>query len=110
MHVEIIDFRLKDMSAAAYAEAAEQLAPAFAAIPGLSAKVWLADAACGRYGGVYLFRDREAMQEFHRSELFATVEASPSFVDIDVRDFAVLEGPTRMTQPEVRVLGRAAVA
>ena len=79
MHVQIIEFHLNDMSDGEYLEACEQLAPAFAAIPGLLAKVWLADPATGTYGGVYLFRDRRAMENFRRSDLFAVVASSPNF-------------------------------
>jgi heme-degrading monooxygenase HmoA len=103
MHVQIIEFHLSDMSEAAYIEACEQLAPAFAEVPGLLAKVWLADRATGTYGGVYLFRDRAAMEAFRASELFAGVAASPHFVDMGAQDFAVLEGPTAVTQREARL-------
>ena len=50
------------------------------------------------------------MEAFRGSELFATVAATPNFVNIVARDFAVLEGPTHATQPEVRVPAGAAVA
>ena len=109
MHVQIIEFRLKDMTEEGYREACEQLAPAFAEIPGLLAKVWLADADAGTYGGVYLFRDRAAMQAYAASELFATVAAFPNFTDMTARGFDVLEDPTRVTQREVRLPLGAAV-
>jgi hypothetical protein len=108
MHVQIITFRLVDMDEAGYRAACAEMAPAFAALPGLLTKIWLADPATNTYGGVYLFRDREAVEAYGASELFATVAAFPHFADITSRDFAVYDDLTRITQPEVEVLvGRA---
>ena len=104
MHVQIITFRLVDMDEDGYRAACAEMAPAFAALPGLLAKVWLADPATGTYGGVYLFRDRAAMEAYAASELFATVAAFPHFADIVARDFAVYDDLTRLTQPSVQVV------
>jgi hypothetical protein len=107
MHVQIITFRLVDMDESGYRAACTEMAPAFAALPGLLAKVWLADPEAGTYGGVYLFRDREAMESYAASELFATVAAFPHFTDIVARDFAVYDDLTRLTQPGAEVIGQA---
>ncbi len=101
MHVQIVEFRLEDMTEEGYREACERFAPALAEVPGLLAKVWLA-ADDGTYGGVYLFRDRAAMEAHAASELFSAVATFPNFTDIRTRDFAVLEGPTRLTEREIR--------
>lgn len=108
MHVQIIQFTLRDMDEDGYRAACAQLAPAFAELPGLLAKVWLADPETNTYGGVYLFEDRAAMEGYAGSELFRTVAAVPHFEDITSRDFAVYEDLTRVTQPGVEVLARAA--
>ncbi len=110
MHVKIINFNLVDMTEDGYHEACDQLAPAFAQIPGLRAKVWLCDPATNTYGGVYLFADRDAADEYAASELFRTVGAFPNFTNITVRDFAVDEESTRSTQPGIEVVAPAAVA
>lgn len=102
MHVLIINFRLAGMDEEGYRAAGAELAPAFAELPGLLAKVWLAPAD-GVYGGVYLFRDREAMEGYLASELFATVAATPAFADISSRDFPVYEDLTRITAPGLPV-------
>jgi hypothetical protein len=102
MHVLIINFRLEGMDEEVYRAAGAELAPAFAELPGLLAKVWLAPAH-GVYGGVYLFRDREAMDGYLASELFARVAATPAFADISARDFPVYEDLTRITAPELPV-------
>ena len=107
MHAQIITFRLRDMDEEGYREACARLAPAVAELPGLLAKVWLADPAENAYGGVYLFHDREAMEGFAASELFATVAAFPHFADIVSRDFAVYDDLTRVTQPGLEVITKA---
>jgi hypothetical protein len=104
MNVLIINFRLSGMTEEGYRAACADLAPAFAELPGLLAKVWLNDPATGTYGGVYLFRDRAAMEGYLASDLLASVAATPSFVDISTRDFAVYEDLTRATQPRLAVL------
>jgi quinol monooxygenase YgiN len=101
MHVHIVEFRLDGMTEEEYREACQRFAPALAEVPGLLAKVWLA-ADDGTYGGVYLFRDRAAMEAHVASDLFAAVATFPNFTDITTRDFAVLEGLTRLTEREVR--------
>lgn len=110
MHVKIINFNLVDMTEEGYREACDQLAPAFAALPGLRAKVWLCDPSSNTYGGVYLFADRESADAYAASELFQTVGAFPNFANISVRDFAVDEDNTRRTQPGVDLVPALASA
>jgi quinol monooxygenase YgiN len=98
MHVQVINFQLRDMSPAQFAAQCDELAPAFAAIPGLLSKVWLANATTNTYGGVYTWRDRQAMEAFTRGQLFQAVAANPKFDGITSVDFAVVEGPTRVTR------------
>lgn len=107
MHVQIIQFTLKDMDEEGYRAACAQMAPAFAELPGLLAKVWLADPDSGTYGGVYLFEDRAAMEGYAASELFRTVATFPHFEGIVSRDFAVYEDLTRTTQPGLELLAGA---
>lgn len=98
MHIQIVTFQLRDITEAEYHASCDEAAPAFAAVPGLLSKVWLADAATGTYGGVYTWRDRRAMEEFARTELFNEVRTDPHLVGLTSRDFAVLEEPTRVTR------------
>jgi len=107
VHVLIITFTLKDMDKDGYHEVCAQMAPAFAELPGLLTKIWLADPQANTYGGVYLFEDRAARDAYFASELFATVAAFPHFEGIVARDFAVCEDLTRITQPKIEVLAGA---
>ena len=97
MHVQIINFQLQDLTEADYLRVCDELAPAYAAVPGLLAKVWLSDSTTGTYGGVYLWRDRRAMEEFAQTELFNSVATHPNLAGITSTDFDVLEAPTAVT-------------
>lgn len=103
MHVVITTFRLKDWSEEEYRQLCAEVAPAFADVPGLLAKIFIADAETGTYGGVKLFRERDSAEAFKRSELFASVGAHPHLDEIAVRDFGVLEEPTQVTRGLVSV-------
>lgn len=109
MHVTIINFHLVDMDEDGYRRACAQFAPAFEALPGLLAKLWIGDASTNTYGGVYLFADRDAADAYAASELFAGVRAHPNFGDITVGEFTLDEDTTRRTQPGVQVVPPAAV-
>jgi hypothetical protein len=98
VHIQIVNFHLNGIDEAQYRAACGQDAPTIAAIPGLVSKVWLADQATNTYGGVYTWRDRQAMEDFLDSELFRELSGDPIVTDLSSRDFGVLEGPTQVTR------------
>ncbi len=104
MYVQVIDFHLADMTEEGYRETCEGFTAAYARLPGLLAKVWLADPATNTHGGVHLLRDRAAVEAYVASDLFATVPTFPHFADITARDFAVYEDFTRVIRPGLAVL------
>jgi hypothetical protein len=97
VQILIVNFNLDGLSEEEFACSCEELAPVFAAVPGLASKVWLADRAEGVFGGVYTFESEQAVDDYLQSDLFARVGATPGLVNISVRRFGVLEGPTRVT-------------
>jgi quinol monooxygenase YgiN len=97
MHVLIVNFNLKGVDEQQYAKLCDDIAPAFAAVPGLLSKVWLKDSERGVYGGVYCFEDRAALDRYKASELFKTVGSHPLLTNITASDFGILEAPTRVT-------------
>ena len=105
MHIQIINFGLRDISEEQYSRQAESVAHAFADLPGLVSKTWLANKETNTYGGVYVWQDREAMEAYKRTAIYKGMLADPHFKDLTVKDFAVLEVPTRVT----RDLEKAAV-
>ena len=98
MHIHIVNFRLEGLSVRDYGKLCDELAPAVAALPGLVAKVWLADPGANTFGGVYLWQDRKAMEDYTKTDFFRSVASHPNLVDLTSRDFAVMEGPTRATR------------
>jgi hypothetical protein len=97
MQVLIVTFGLEGLTEAEYYRGCDQEAPAFADIPGMLAKVWIADPATNTYGGVYTFRDAESLESYVASDLFRAIPEAPAFVGVAAKRFTVLEGPTRVT-------------
>ena len=104
MHVQIVTFRLKGITEEEYRQGCEAEAPAFASLPGLVSKVWLADPTTGTYGGVYTWRSRADYEAYTRSDLFKGLQSDPNLGDLTSRDFGVLEEPTRVTRGLAEVL------
>ena len=97
MHIQIINFNLKDISDEDYHGLCELIAPIFANLPGLISKTWLADSKTNTYGGIYVWQDREAMEDYAETDIFKGIETNPHFEGIIVKNFAVLDSPTRIT-------------
>jgi hypothetical protein len=98
MHIQIINFNLKDLSQEDWNKLCDELAPTWAEIPGLHKKVWLANVETNTYGGVYFWHNREAMETYMKSELFHNIATKPNLVNITSTDFTIIEGPTRVTR------------
>jgi hypothetical protein len=98
MEILIINFTLDGMTDAEYRTLCDQIAPAFAAVPGLVSKVWLADASTGVYGGVYTFENHAVLEAYLASDLFAQAGATPGLGEFSVRQFEVLAAPTSVTR------------
>ena len=105
MQILIVNFNLDGLSEEDFESSCDELAPAFAAVPGLASKVWLADRAEGVFGGVYTFESERALDAYVQSDLFAAVGSTPGLVNISVRRFGVLEGPTRVTRGLTQPVG-----
>jgi hypothetical protein len=95
--VQLVTFRLAGISTADYEAHCAHVAPAFAGLPGLQSKVWLADPAANVFGGLYAWRDRAAMDAYVDGDLFAALQANPGLEDVRTRAFGVLEEPGRVT-------------
>ena len=98
MHVQIVNFGLKGLEDKDYRAHCGAMAPAFAQLPGLVSKTWLANAATNIYGGVYLWRDRRAMEAYQASDIYKGMLENPHFENVRVTDFEVLDGPTSITR------------
>lgn len=97
-HIQVVTFQLAGLEPDAYRAHCEASAPAFAEIPGLRAKTWLANATVNSYGGVYAWESREAMEAYVSGPIFGALLANPGVADVTTRDFGVLERPTEITR------------
>jgi len=97
MHILIINFNLNELERSEYEAVCDEVSEAFAAVPGLISKKWLANEETNTYGGVYLFNDRQAMLDYKESELFKSLGENPAFDNISITDFELLAGPSKIT-------------
>ena len=105
MQILIVNFNLDGLSEEEFESRCDEIAPAFAAVRGLASKVWLADRVEGTFGGVYTFESEKAVDDFLHSDLFTGVGSTPGLVNISVRRFGVLDGPTRVTRGSTQAAG-----
>jgi hypothetical protein len=99
MHALILTYTLARARAAEHAELCEQLAPSFAAVPGLRSATRLTNEATGRYGCFFVFESRSAFDSFVASELFDTFRGHSGIADFDSDDFTVPPTVTSARQP-----------
>ncbi len=104
MHVQVITYRMGEISDSDFNEANQEFADAMKRVPGLLSKVWLKSVEPGVYGGVYLWQDKESCDAFLSSELFAEVEADDTLSDLTTHEFHVNEEMTKITQPVLQVI------
>ena len=107
MHVQIVNFHLEGMTEAEFRTMSDELAPTFAAVPGLISKTWLADADTNTYGGVYLWDSKASCRAYQASELFNAVKSHPKFAEVTSREFGVLDGPSKVTRAAGSALATA---
>ena len=104
MHVQVVTYRMNGLSEGEFIEGNNEFAEMMAAVPGLLGKVWLKGADESVYGGLYLWRDRAAYENFIAGELWSEVVKDDSVLDLASDDFAVMDQMTRMTQPGLKLL------
>ena len=98
MYLQVVNFNLEGINHDDFMQIADTAAPAFAGVPGLVSKVWLCDQENNTYGGVCTWENQQAMETFAKSELFINaLEKNPNFVNLSMKDFGVLEGPSKIT-------------
>ena len=103
MHILVITFQLEGLSTGEFYGLCDELAPAWAKVPGLVSKVWLDSPETNTFGGIYTWESKQAMDDYLRSELFAAVANHPNFANATAKDYGVIEAPTRVTRGLVGV-------
>jgi hypothetical protein len=98
MQVQIVTFNLNGITKEQYEDLCNQLAPAFAAMRGLIAKVWLADDQANSYGGVYLWRDNAAYETYLQSDIFKGIGSHTGLSNVNSMVYGILEAPSAVTR------------
>ena len=98
MHILVVNFNLKGITEEDYLGLIEPIAPAFAGLPGLISKTWLANRETNTYGGVYVWNDRGAMEAYKETDIYKGMQANPHVENVTTTDFAVVENATRVTR------------
>ena len=106
MHVLIAHFNYEGMTEQEFLVTAKDLAPNFASIPGCFEKTWLIDAGKQTAGGVYKFRDRQSIDAYLASELWAGVKSTPEFTNLVTEIHGVMEDATTITNGLPAALAR----
>lgn len=97
MQIQIVTYELAGVSEQQYLTDCNEVAGGIAGLPGLQAKVWLQNPEENRYGGLYVWESREAMEA-------GRTWAHPDATGIVSEDYGVLENLTRQTQPALRIV------
>lgn len=101
MHALFVSYGLRGATAAEHAELCAQLAPAFAAVAGLSSLTWLSNETTGRYGGFYVFRHKPSFDSFVASELYEALCTHHAVDGLTANDFSIEQIPTALTRGPV---------
>ena len=97
-----------NISRTQFEETASSIAQAFAEVPGCVWKVWLMNEAESEGGGIYLFADEAAVENYKASPLIAAVLSNPALSDFSVKQFEVLEEVSRVTRAPLSATAAAA--
>jgi quinol monooxygenase YgiN len=81
-----------------YENTVNQLAQAFADVPGCLWKIWLTDDEKKEAGAVYLFEGEKALQDFKASALVASVLSHPALSNFDLKERDILEEVSKVTR------------
>ena len=102
-----INFRLKT-STSEYQSLCQSVAQAFAGVPNLRWKIWILNDREKEAGGIYLFENERALNDFLSGPLAAQVKSHPALSDFSAKVFDVMEDVTAVTRGPVRAAVAAA--
>jgi predicted small metal-binding protein len=86
-----------DGSWAEYEAANAPGAAQIAGVPGLGWKIWLQNVVTGEAGGIYLFHDAAAAQDF-AAQVAVMLGDVPQYTNVSIKQFGVIEALTAVTR------------
>ena len=81
------------------------VAPKFSEIPGCCWKIWLINEDHKEAGGVYLFESATELEQYLKSDLFASVVNNPAFSNLQTKTFGVSEAASVITGAPLKKMG-----
>ena len=108
MSQQILQLNFKfNVSRNDYESMCSSLANDFAKVPGCQWKVWLMNEKNNEAGGIYLFEDEKALEQFKASPLAAGVLSHPALSDFSVKQFDILEDVSNITRAPLAMAGES---
>jgi hypothetical protein len=101
-----INFKL-NVPADEYHRICESVAQAIADVPGLRWKVWLLNEREKEAGGIYLFQDEQALNNYLSGPIVAQIKSHPALQDLSAKRFDVMEEVTAMTRGPIHAMSAA---
>ena len=81
-----------------YEQAVSPLADKFANVPGLKWKIWILNEEKSEAGGIYLFENQTALDNFLNGSLAAEVTNHPALSNFSVKQFGIMKDITAVTR------------
>lgn len=104
-----INYRRPDMPKAEWEKRyTDELGRKFLDVAGLQWKIWIDGEAEKLSGGIYLFADRKAAQDYVDGPIVAAIKANKALSDLQIRIFDVRERMSAITHAPVPGLRLAA--
>jgi hypothetical protein len=95
-----VNFKLT-VSVREWRNIADELAPMFVSVPGLTWKIWGLNEATAEVAGVYLFESPEALNAFATGPIAAQIGKAPFLTDLSLKTFEVMAEVTALTRGPV---------
>jgi len=101
-----INFKL-NVPTAEYHRICESIAQAIADVPGLRWKVWLLNEQEKEAGGIYLFQDERALNNYLSGPIVTQIKSHPALQELSAKRFDVMEEVTAMTRGPIHAMSAA---
>lgn len=87
-----------------YIEAVTPLVEDVTTVPGLRWKIWIINETESEAGGIHLFDDETACNNYLAGSTVATITSHPALSDFEVKQFDIMEEQTESTRGPVGAL------
>jgi hypothetical protein len=102
-----VNFKV-NLPTAEYKAMCESVSQAVADVPGLQWKVWLLNEAEKEAGGIYLFKDKQSLQNYLAGPIVSKIKSHPALSNLSAKQFDVMEDVTAVTRGPIITVAAAA--